>query len=301
MAIRRRLHGAGRDANLPGVSDTINELDPVAVRRQGERRARAPAEVCYVQARCAETLSERLDWLAAKPRTVLDLSADGGQAAAAALGRCRGARLLRTGAAALGPDRRRWWQRGGEQRCPDIAAVPAGSAELALASLTLPWIGEPDDWFADLARVLAPDAPLLLATLGPDSFRELRAAWAAAGRTGQVPVFADMHDIGDALVRAGFVEPVLDADRLTISFATPAALWRDLRLAGAGNVLADRPRGLAGRNCFAAAGAALEAAGPGTAITLELVFAHAFAPRQRVAGGAGEFAIDALSIGRRRP
>ena len=147
--------------------------------------------------------------------------------------------------------------------------------------------------------MLVADAPLLLAVPGPDTFRELRDAWASLGLADQVPVFTDMHDIGDALVRAGFVEPVLDTDRFSVEFATPAAIWRDLRAAGAGNVLAGRRRGLAGREHFAAVNERLLTAGAPVSITIELVFAHAFAAPERQKSAAGEVQIDPFSIGRR--
>ena len=284
------------------VSDTINTLDPAAVRRQSGRRASAPTTVQYIQQRCAEAFAERLEWLNVQPRTILDVSADGGLAAGAAAARFRGAEVLRAGAAAAGGARRRWWQRGRERIVADAGeplAVAADSVDLALASLNLPWLSAPDALFEEIRRALATDAPLLLAAPGPDTFRELRDAWASLGLAHQVPVFPDMHDIGDALVRAGFVEPVLDVDRFTVEFRTPAAIWRDLKAAGAGNVLANRRRGLVGRSHFAAVSERLLTQGAPLAVSVELVFAHAFAAPKRPTSASGEVQIDPFSIGRR--
>ena len=290
-------------ATLRAVSESINQLDPAAVRHQARRRAHAPADATYVQARSADLLSERLDWLALDPARVLDTSADGALAANRVLQRYRRARILRAGSADYGQALRRWWQPRREQRLGttlERVDLADGSIDLAIANLNLPFIDAPDAFLADVQRVLAPNAPLLLAAPGPDTFRELRELWAAMGLTHQVPVFADMHDLGDALVRAGFVEPVLDVDRLTVEFATPSALWRDLRLAGAGNVLAGRARGLAGRHRFDDAAMALTRHETPVRVSIELVFAHAFAGEPRPATTPAEVAIDALSIGRRR-
>ncbi|MEL7536866.1 MAG: methyltransferase domain-containing protein [Pseudomonadota bacterium] len=286
------------------MNDLLNALDARAVRRQAERRAVTPPAAAYLFERCADVLAERFDWLATQPSTVLDVSADAGYAARQVAQRCRKARQICAGGAALVTEPRRWWQRQRNTRLVgDLFDLPLAenSIELALANLTLPWIDEPDRLFAELARVCAPDAPLLIAALGPDSFRELRDAWTDSdNRPATVPVFADMHDLGDALVRAGFVEPVLDVDRIAVRFASPAALWRDLRATGAGNVLRARRRGLTTPRQLAAAGMALDATGGGFDVTVELVFAHAFATSRTATNKRRETSIPAASIGRRR-
>ena len=84
-------------------------------------------------------------------------------------------------------------------------------------------------------------------TFGPDTLRELRAAWAAADGGTHVSGFRDMHDIGDALARAGLSEPVLDVERLTMVYPDVAAITRDLKVIGAHNATAARARGLTGK------------------------------------------------------
>jgi malonyl-CoA O-methyltransferase len=116
----------------------------------------------------------------------------------------------------------------------------------------------------------------MLSTLGPDTLRELRAA---AGE-GRVHRFADMHDIGDMLVAAGFSAPVMDVERLTMVYPGGDALLADLRASGQTSALAARPRGLAGRR-FRASLARQLAAQQGEAglqVTFEVVYGHAWKP-----------------------
>ncbi len=84
-------------------------------------------------------------------------------------------------------------------------------------------------------------------TFGPDTLQELRSAWAEADTHNHVNHFLDMHDVGDALVRAGLQEPVLDVDRTQLTYRDGMALMRDLKSIGARNATAGRPRSLVGR------------------------------------------------------
>ncbi|MGH8258262.1 MAG: methyltransferase domain-containing protein, partial [Steroidobacteraceae bacterium] len=115
------------------------------------------------------------------------------------------------------------------------------------SNLLLQWCDGLDAALAEIRRVLKPGGFLTFSTLGPDTLGELREAWAAADASSHVNGFIDMHDIGDALARAGFAEPVLDVERLTLSYPDVGALTRDLKAIGAHNVTSARRRGLTGR------------------------------------------------------
>ena len=99
--------------------------------------------------------------------------------------------------------------------------------------------------------MLRPGGLLTFTTFGPDTLVELRRAWAAADGHAHVNRFIDMHDLGDALVRAGLAEPVLDVERYTLTYAEVRDLMRDLKAIGAHNANAGRPRGLTGKGALA--------------------------------------------------
>lgn len=187
--------------------------------------------------------------------------------------------------------------------CSRVVAV-AGEAErmpfrsssvgLVLANLVLPW-SVPRDFFGETARVLEPGGLLLFATLGPDSLAEVRRAWAAADDRIHVHAFFDMHDLGDAAVSAGLAEPVVDVERIALTYTDIASFVRDLRACAATNTAAGRRQGLTGKERWRRFEAALLAQRSGSrfAITIELVFGQAWG---RVGGAPSRSAPREASI-----
>jgi malonyl-CoA O-methyltransferase len=153
--------------------------------------------------------------------------------------------------------------------------------------------------------VLKPGGLLTFTTFGPDTLVELRQAWAAAddGHT-HVNRFIDMHDLGDALVRSGLAEPVLDVERYTLTYATARDLMRDLKAIGAHNATAGRPRGLTGRAALERMAAGYEGFRQEGRLpaTYEVVFGQAWAPLSPspARGAPGEVTVPIGRIGRRR-
>jgi len=144
--------------------------------------------------------------------------------------------------------------------------------------------------FAEVARVLAPDGLFLFSTLGPDTLKELRAAFSDPGDARHVNPFVDMHDLGDALVHAGFADPVMEMEVITLEYASLRAVVADLRAIGASNALPDRPRGLGGRARWREAEARYERHRRDGVLpaTYEVVYGHAWrsAPRTAADGRA---------------
>jgi malonyl-CoA O-methyltransferase len=165
--------------------------------------------------------------------------------------------------------------RADAQRLPFADA----SVDVAFSNLLLPWC-DADALFAELRRVLAPRGLLTLTGLGPDTLKELRAAWAAADTHIRVGEFIDMHDLGDGLVRAGFAAPVLDVERYTLRYADVGGLTADLKGMGARNAAAGRLKGLTSPRKLAAMRSAYEAFREDGRLpaTCEVVFAQAWAP-----------------------
>jgi malonyl-CoA O-methyltransferase len=175
--------------------------------------------------------------------------------------------------------------------CADFGALPLGpnSIDLVWSNCALHWHPQPDVLFAEWRRVLRTDGLLMFSSFGPDTFRELRSAFAAVDDTPHALPFVDMHDFGDQLVEAGFTTPVMDMETITVTYDTAQALLADVRAFG-GNPLATRRRGLIGRGAWAHMLAALERGrrpDGKLGLTFEIIYGHAFRPAPKVTA-AGE-------------
>jgi malonyl-CoA O-methyltransferase len=283
---------------MPDPSD----LDPKAVRLQFARRARRIADGDFLLREVERRMLERLDVVRLEPRRVLDVGTglghgatrlhqrypqaevigiDVAQPMAAEAARLHGAPALRSRAARL----RRWF--GGatqEGAAPLFVAGDARSLPLAPASVDLLWSNLVWHWFDDprgvldeWRRVARAGGLLMFSAFGVDTLRELR------GLGLRLPPMHDMHDIGDALVMAGFAEPVMDAEHLTVTWDSAAKLLGELRALG-GDALRDRRPGLRGRGArqrWLEAIESLATADGRIAITFEIVYGHAWCPERR--------------------
>lgn len=174
----------------------------------------------------------------------------------------------------------------------DFGQLPFGpnSLDLVWSNLALHWHSQPDRVFQEWRRVLRVDGLLMFSNFGPDTFIELRTAFAAMDETPHTLPFVDMHDFGDQLVEAGFTTPVMDMEKITVTYDTAEALLADVRAFG-GNPLATRRRGLVGRAGWQRMLAALEngrRSDGKLGLTFEVVYGHAFrpAPKTTAAGEA---------------
>ena len=149
---------------------------------------------------------------------------------------------------------------------------------MAWSNLALAWAPDPMRAFAELGRVIAAGGLLMFSSYGPDTLKELRAAFATVDTGKHVHPFIDMHDLGDMLVANGFVAPVMDMEALTLTYEKFEGLARDLRLSGQSNMARDRARGLQGRKRFSGMCAAYEAARTEGRLpaTIEVIYGHAW-------------------------
>jgi malonyl-CoA O-methyltransferase len=268
------------------------------VRRSFERAARTYDASAFLQREVGERLLEHLDPIRIEPARVVDLGCGTGLFFERLSERFPRADLLGIDLAApmLQVARRRSsrWRRALNLRvprlvCADAERLPlAGAcAELVFSNLTLQWC-RPMEAFAEAGRVLVNGGLLLFSTFGPDTLKELRAAFAAVDGRAHVNTFHDMHDLGDALVGAGFAEPVVEMETLTLEYASVEAVARDLKAIGAHNVLPDRPRGLSGRGRWRRMVEHYEALRRDGALpaTFEVIYGHAWkaAPRRAADG-----------------
>jgi malonyl-CoA O-methyltransferase len=133
----------------------------------------------------------------------------------------------------------------------DAVSLPLKDAivDVVFSNLMLQWC-DPVAVFAEFRRVLNNDGLLMFSSFGPDTLKELRQAWADIDDRPHVIDFADMHDHGDALLQAGFREPVMDVDRFTLTYSDVLGLLRDLHGIGSRNVMSGRRPGLMGRDAL---------------------------------------------------
>jgi malonyl-CoA O-methyltransferase len=272
--------------------------------RRAFDRARDFDAACFVHDEARARLLGRLDLLRVDPKLVVDVGCATGRGANALAARYPAAQvlavdssfaMLRAAAANAAPFVA---VLGGDA---DALPMRAQCADLVLASLVLPWC-RPERVFAEAARVLVEGGALLFATLGPDSLREVREAFATVDQRIHVHAAFDMHDIGDLAMAAGLAEPVLDVDRLEVTYADVAGLARDLRAAGAVNVALGRRRSLTGRRRWGRFVERLPRRPDGRlAMTVELILGQAWGrgPRdRRPAEAPGETRVPVAEIRR---
>ena len=168
----------------------------------------------------------------------------------------------------------------------DAARIPLrdGCVDLVFCNQMLPWVDDLVSCFLEIRRILKPNGVFIFATLGPDTMSEIRAAY----QPRKIYSYPDMHDVGDALVRAGLSDPVLDIDRLKVTFSSAAAFANDLEACGASQNLSAHKLSL--KTCRRNT----------VSIEVELVYGHAWGAGQRLK--TDEYLLDPTSIGRlKRP
>jgi len=232
--------------------DTDGLPDKTSTRRSFERAAAHYDEAAVLQREVGTRLLERLDLMRLKPERILDLGSGTGQCIESLFGRYRKAGVVALDIARpmlQHAGQRGRWLRRPQCVCADAERLPFSDNcfDLVFSNLMLQWCTDLDAAFSELRRVLRPGGLLLFSSFGPDTLKELRESWCAVDRYAHVNTFLDMHDVGDALVRTRFADPVMDVERLTMTYPDVWKLMRELKQIGAHNVTTGRSRGLTGK------------------------------------------------------
>jgi len=122
--------------------------------------------------------------------------------------------------------------------CADAYQLPLAdnSVDMVISSLMMQWCPDLKQLFSEIHRVLKNDGLILFSTFGPDTLKELKKSWSVVDSETHVNTFTDMHDIGDQMLGAGFQSPVMEMEKLTLTYQTVTDLLRDLKAIGAQTV-----------------------------------------------------------------
>ena len=275
-------------------------LDARQVRRAFERAARQGADAAALQGEVERRMLERLEYVRLLPRRVLDAGCGTGRGLGLLRNRYPRADLLGVdfARAAIGaasrseslPGRVRRFLHGAQSvyLCADFARLPlpAGTIDMVWSNLALAWADDPLAALREFQRVLAPGGLLMFSSYGPDTLKELKSAFTSGSSARRVHPFMDMHDLGDMLLACGFAAPVMDVEKITLTYARAEDLARDLKASGETCAALDRSRTLTGRGAWGRMLAAYESERKDGRLsaTVEIVYGHAWKGEPRDAG-----------------
>lgn len=283
---------------MTNAQTLMHTLEKSRIRASFDNAAEHYDDVAVLQREVGERILDRLELIRIQPQTILDIGAGTGVLSQALGKRYKKARIISLDLAPrmliTARKRNNWLQtRFGKQGfiCGDAESLPIAdnSVDMIISSLTLQWCGELEQAFAEFRRVLKPEGLLMFSTFGPDTLKELRNSWHAAdGSTNNnnnvhVNDFIDMHDVGDALLRAKLADPVMDVENFTLTYPDAYQLMRELKTLGAHNVATQRRHSLTGKKRLQNMLAAYENFRVNDALpaTYEVVYGHAWAPDQK--------------------
>lgn len=271
------------------------------VRRQFDARAARFAASAALPREIAQRMVERLQYIRLAPHRILDVGCGAAETRAPLISRYPRAdwvgvdvseRMLRGSHGTGSPSRVMRWLRGASalKLVGDAGQLPIAhdSVDLVFSNLMLHWHPEPHTVFPEWKRVLTVDGLLMFSCFGPDTLKELRAAASAALPEPRPMPFVDMHDFGDMMVASGFAAPVMDAEVITLTYASPQDLLREVRALG-GNPRDDRAQSLPSSRQARALLSALEAQRGDDGrirLTFEVAYGHAWKPQPKSVGAA---------------
>jgi len=246
----------------------VDEAMKRAIRRSFQRAADHYDEAAFLQHEVARRLDDHLDGVKIAPQRILDAGCGTGFGTSLLRARYPRADVVGLDLAdamlhqAAARQRGSVWEKLRARLmpnvpnfvpvCGDIERLPLArdSFDMTWSSLALQWVGDLQASFKEIRRVLKPGGLFIFASFGPDTLQELRAASSGVDGHHHVNRFIDMHDVGDALVHAGFSNPVMEMEQIRLTYDDLPALLRDLKAIGAHTVLEGRREGLMGKSAW---------------------------------------------------
>ena len=269
-------------------------IDKRMMRRAFSRAAAGYDASAVLQREVCKRMLERLEYIKLKPARLLDAGSGTGWGGRQLAERYLDAEIISLdiaiGMLQTAKSRSGWWQKlfGRRQMavCADVEALPlmSNSVEMVWSNLALQWCNDLPSTFVELHRVLKTEGLVMFSTFGPDTLKELRQAFKGVDDHNHLNRFADMHDIGDMLVQAGFSEPVMDMEYITLTYDDVRGVLQDLKSIGAHNTTGGRGQGLMGKSAFSRLLSNYEKLRHDGKLpaTYEIVYGHAWKPTPRV-------------------
>lgn len=267
------------------------EIDKKQVRRAFSRAAQDYDAAAVLQREVCIRMLDKLSYIKLQPARVLDVGSGTGWGT-----RQLGERYPKAEVTALdiafgmlqqARGTSSWWKKvfAGKREnflCADVEALPiaSGSMDMLWSNLALQWCNDLPATFVELQRVLKVEGLLIFSSFGVDTLHELRTAFHGVDGHNHLNRFADMHDIGDMLVAAGFADPVMEMERLTLTYNDVRAVMQDLKSIGANNATAGRGQGLMGKAAWRRVTENYEKLRRDGKLpaTFEIVYGHAWKP-----------------------
>ncbi len=245
--------------NNSEIKNDINiaEIDRKAMRVAFEKAAASYDAAAVLQLEVAKRLVDRMDVMSMKPTSILDAGSGTGFISQLLAERFPKAKItaldLAINMLKQSKTKRTFKQRWNKQFTyvnAEVENLPFADAslELVISGLTLQWCHDLPKVFKEFRRVLAPGGLLLFSSFGPDTLTELRQSWAEVDELPHVNTFADMHNVGDALMQSGFADPVMDMEMLTVTYNDVKKVMQDLKQIGAHNVMQGRSHQITGKS-----------------------------------------------------
>ncbi len=269
--------------------DSQYHLDKAKVRKSFDRAANRYDASAILQQEVANRLLERLDYIRLQPRRLLDLGCGTGKITSDMLKRYPKAETIALDLAfnmlkKTQQHTKGWFSKKPRCICADAENLPLknDSIDLLISNLMLQWSNDLQAVFNGFQRIIAPKGLLMFTTFGPDTLKEIRASWASVDNTPHTNQFIDMHDIGDALLKAGFSDPVIDMEIITTTYDSIQNVLKDIKNIGASNAVQHRNKGLMGKQRFAnfkTAYKLFRQADGLYPLTWEVVYGHAWVPQ----------------------
>ena len=243
--------------NEPNKALDIAQIDRQAMRASFEKAASSYDAAAVLQQEVANRLVDRMDVMSMKPVSILDAGSGTGFVSQLLAERFPKAKITALDLAynmlKQAKNKRTFKQRWNKRFNyvnAEVENLPFADAsvELVISGLTLQWCQDMPKVFKEFKRVLAPGGLLLFSSFGPDTLKELRHSWAEVDDVPHVNAFADMHDVGDALLQSGFADPVMDMEMLTVTYKDVKTVMHDLKQIGAHNVMQGRSHKITGKD-----------------------------------------------------